>query len=210
MSKLVVTNIETQNIKFDSDTTAFIVASDGTTSGVGAPMTRLASGSSTSTVSELEISTNYAGFNNFKLTMNVNGDNTSSTTGRMLWKRDGQSSYDSSTDYAYQSALIDSGSGNNDNQNGSGTYLKWFGLPNQASDKGFTFDMFLNGIGSSTRGSSYTCLTTLTNLDGSYGSWIIGGGYDNATMSRSKVISLKLYFGTGNFAEHHYELYGIR
>ena len=36
MGKLVVTNIETQNIKFDSDTTAFTIASDGTTSGVGA------------------------------------------------------------------------------------------------------------------------------------------------------------------------------
>jgi hypothetical protein len=31
MSKLVVTNIETQNIKFDSDTTAFTIASDGAT-----------------------------------------------------------------------------------------------------------------------------------------------------------------------------------
>ena len=31
MSKLVVTNIETQNIKFDSDTTAFTIGSDGTT-----------------------------------------------------------------------------------------------------------------------------------------------------------------------------------
>ena len=36
MSKLVVTNIETQNIKFDSDTTAFTIASDGTTTGTGA------------------------------------------------------------------------------------------------------------------------------------------------------------------------------
>ena len=39
MSKLVVTNIETQNIKFDSDTTAFTIASDGTTSGTAANKT---------------------------------------------------------------------------------------------------------------------------------------------------------------------------
>ena len=39
MSKLVVTNIETQNIKFDSDTTAFTIASDGTTTGTGANKT---------------------------------------------------------------------------------------------------------------------------------------------------------------------------
>ncbi len=31
MSRLIVTNIETQNIKFDSDTTAFTIGSDGTT-----------------------------------------------------------------------------------------------------------------------------------------------------------------------------------
>jgi hypothetical protein len=36
MSRLIVSNIETQNIKYDSDTTAFTIASDGTTSGVGA------------------------------------------------------------------------------------------------------------------------------------------------------------------------------
>ena len=36
MSRLVVTNVETQNIKFDSDTTAFTIASDGTTSGISA------------------------------------------------------------------------------------------------------------------------------------------------------------------------------
>ena len=35
MSRLIVTNIETQNIKFDSDTTAFTIASDGTVSGTG-------------------------------------------------------------------------------------------------------------------------------------------------------------------------------
>ena len=37
MSKLVVTNIETQNIKFDSDTTAFTIGSDGVVTGNNAP-----------------------------------------------------------------------------------------------------------------------------------------------------------------------------
>ena len=36
MSRLIVTNVETQNIKFDSDTTAFTIGSDGTTSGISA------------------------------------------------------------------------------------------------------------------------------------------------------------------------------
>ena len=37
MSKLVVTNIETQKIKYDSDTTAFTIGSDGVLSGTGSP-----------------------------------------------------------------------------------------------------------------------------------------------------------------------------
>ena len=37
MSRLIVTNVETQNIKFDSDTTAFTIGSDGVLSGTGSP-----------------------------------------------------------------------------------------------------------------------------------------------------------------------------
>ena len=36
MSRLIVSSVETQNIKFDSDTTAFTISSTGATSGVGA------------------------------------------------------------------------------------------------------------------------------------------------------------------------------
>lgn len=44
MSKLVVTNIETQNIKFDSDTTAFTIGSDGGIKGEGSATTNLQQG----------------------------------------------------------------------------------------------------------------------------------------------------------------------
>ena len=51
MSKLVVTNIETQNIKFDSDTTAFTIGSDGVVTGNNAPaMVKLFEGSFGSSV----------------------------------------------------------------------------------------------------------------------------------------------------------------
>ena len=39
MSRLIVSNIETQNIKFDSDTTAFTIGSDGSIAGTGAHKT---------------------------------------------------------------------------------------------------------------------------------------------------------------------------
>ena len=61
MSRLIVSNIETQNIKFDSDTTAFTIASDGTVSGTGdnAAMVKLLETDVTSSVSELVINGTY-------------------------------------------------------------------------------------------------------------------------------------------------------
>ena len=63
MSKLVVTNIETQNIKFDSDTTAFTIGSDGVLSGTGSPaMVKLADVTISSVVADVSttgLSTDY-------------------------------------------------------------------------------------------------------------------------------------------------------
>ena len=69
MSKLVVTNIETQNIKFDSDTTAFTIASDGTTSGVGAgAMVLLHTTTVSSNVGEVQIDGHFtSAFKNYKI-----------------------------------------------------------------------------------------------------------------------------------------------
>ena len=52
MSRLIVTNVETQNIKFDSDTTAFTIGSDGVLSGTGSPSI-VKHSSSTTTVTGL-------------------------------------------------------------------------------------------------------------------------------------------------------------
>ena len=60
MSRLIVTNVETQNIKFDSDTTAFTIASDGTTSGAGAgAMVKLLDVSNISSVATYDIDSTY-------------------------------------------------------------------------------------------------------------------------------------------------------
>ena len=54
MSRLIVSNIETQNIKFDSDTTAFTIASDGTLSGTsGDKRVLIANDTTGGTASEL-------------------------------------------------------------------------------------------------------------------------------------------------------------
>lgn len=69
MSRLIVSNIETQNIKFDSDTTAFTIASDGTTSGVGAgAMVLLHTTQVTSNVGQVQIDGHFtSAFKNYKI-----------------------------------------------------------------------------------------------------------------------------------------------
>jgi len=69
MSRLIVSNIETQNIKFDSDTTAFTIASDGTTSGVGAgAMVLLHTTTVSSNVGEVQIDGHFtSAFKNYKI-----------------------------------------------------------------------------------------------------------------------------------------------
>ena len=60
MSRLIVSNIETQNIKFDSDTTAFTIGSDGVLSGTCSPaMVKLYSLTSSSTVAAHDIDSTY-------------------------------------------------------------------------------------------------------------------------------------------------------
>ena len=62
MSKLVVTNIETQNIKFDSDTTAFTISNTGSLSGSGVDnfaMVKLLSETISSEVAQYDISSTY-------------------------------------------------------------------------------------------------------------------------------------------------------
>ena len=60
MSRLIVTNIETQNIKFDSDTTAFTIGSDGIVTGNNAPAMKLLTTSTGNGVATLDITTGFS------------------------------------------------------------------------------------------------------------------------------------------------------
>jgi hypothetical protein len=77
MSRLIVSNIETQNIKFDSDTTAFTIGSDGVLSGTSAPgMVKLYGLTSSSSVASHDISSTYINstYNNYYLSGYFEGD----------------------------------------------------------------------------------------------------------------------------------------
>ena len=80
MSRLVVTNIETQNIKFDSDTTAFTINSGGTTnfsqnvSGSGYDLVSNVYSDSTVTSVEIALPT---GYDSYYLQLTALGDKSS-------------------------------------------------------------------------------------------------------------------------------------
>ena len=60
MSKLIVSTIETQNVKFDSDTTAFTIGSDGVLSGTGSPaMVKLLNATWSTTISAYDVTSTY-------------------------------------------------------------------------------------------------------------------------------------------------------
>ena len=62
----------------------------------------------------------------------------------MTWKRDGQSSFDTGTNYGFQTILIDTATSYIYN-NGTGSFVKFFGEPDQPPNRGFGVDMWLNG-----------------------------------------------------------------
>lgn len=172
-------------------------------------MVKLASVTSTSAVSSVQISTDYSGYNNFRLCMSINGDSSTSSEARMTWKRAGQSSFDTGTNYGFQTILIDTAS-NLNNNNGTGTFVKFFGEPDQPPNRGFGVDMWLNGFGSTTFFSTMHGMSTVGGIAGSYGTWVLGGAYNTNTLARERIVELNLAFSNGNISEIHYQLYGMK
>ena len=204
MSRLIVTNIETQNIKFDSDTTAFTISSDGNTTGSG--MDKLASASATS-VNTVDISLDYSGYANFRLILNTIGTASSSGNLAFRWKRDGQSAFDTGAIYASQGTLFDVDN-NHLNNNGTATYA--YIVFTQNPNRGFQSDLFLGGFGSSTIPTAYHGLTSMTGMNGAFSTFGIGGSYDNATNARERIKEIQIFFNTGDMSEINYALYGLK
>jgi len=170
-------------------------------------MVKLASASSTTNVATVEVSLDYAGYNNFRLILNTIGTGTSSGNLAFRWKRDGQSTFDTSAIYGSQGALLDVDN-NHLNINGTGTYA--YIVFTQNPNRGFQSDLFLGGFGSSTIPLAYHGMTSMTGMDGAVSSFSMGGSYDNATNAREKVKEIQIFFNTGDIDEIHYTLYGMK
>jgi len=177
----------------------------GTVTGVGG-MTKLATVSSTSSVSTIEISTDYSAHINFRLILNIVGDSSTSSHGILRWKRSGQSSFDTSAIYGAQGTLLDA---DNSHLNLNGTATHLYFVNSQAPNRGYQVDMWLGGLGSTSMGNAMQCLTTLTGVAASVATFAMGGSYDNATNAKEKVTELQLAFTNGSITELNYTLYGM-
>ena len=179
-------------------------AFSGTVTGVGG-MTKLATVSSTSSVSSVEISTDYSAHTNFRLILNILGDSSTTSNGILRWKRSGQGSFDTSDIYGAQGSLLDAES--HLNENATATHLYF--VNSQPPNRGMYIDMWLGGIGSTSVGSAMHCLTTFTGLQASVASFAMGGSYDNSTNANEKVTELQLAWSNGNISNINYTLYGM-
>jgi hypothetical protein len=177
----------------------------GTVSGAGAT-TKLATVSSTSSVSSIEISTDYSAHINFRLILNIVGDNSSTSNGILRWKRSGQSSFDTSAIYGAQGSILDADNSHL-NENATATHLYF--VNSQPPNRGFQIDMWLGGLGSTIAGNAMHCFTTMTGLQASVASFAMGGSYDNSTNAKEKVTDLQLAFSNGSISEINYTLYGM-
>ncbi len=167
-------------------------------------MTKLETFSSTSSISSRDISVDYSAHTNFRLIMNVVGDASSNTDGKMTWKRSGQGSFDTSG-YGAQGGLVDADN-NHLNENGTASYLYW--LFSQVPNRGFTIDIWLNGIGSSSQGNAMSCFTTTYGLNTGFSSFVLGGSYYGADAT-DRLTDLQIGFASGNMTALHYTLYGM-
>ena len=211
MSRLVVTNIETQNIKFDSDTTAFTIGSDGVLSGTGSPaMVKLLDASNISSVATYDIDSTYINstYDSYMFIGNFlpagDGDtlylrtfvggtiNTSSHHGREGQRLGG----------AYSSG------GFNSNSTSSFAQFNTAGAGNAAGE-----GVQVHGTVMNVNNTSFPCTCTVhTNFaytDAAPNASIGSGMYLPA--QRATVINgLRFFFGSGNIASGTLKLYGIK
>ena len=169
-------------------------------------MQKLAEVNSVATVSSVDISLDYSDYKSFQLNMYILGSSTSGSENLdMRYKRDGQSSFDTSTVYGTQNILVDNG--DNRNENGTNSSVELYTTNNPSH--GWTSHIIFNGFGSTTRPSDFHFFNSKSGTGG-MASWIGGGGYNTNTLKLERVTDIRLSFTAGNVTELRYELYGLK
>ena len=208
MSRLVVTNIETQNIKFDSDTTAFTIGSDGIVTGSNASaMIKLLSATIGNTSMYVIDSTYINSTYNIYL---IQAEFLPVSDGHYLYSDayvDG-SVVDSGNNYGRYVREI--GSGDVWNSAGQDEFVLYNrnSLGN-ATGEGITINAVLQNVNSTTRPA---CITGTSAYYGTGAETRVAnfGGTFNVSNASSVVNGINFYISSGNIASGSITLYGIR
>jgi len=181
-----------------ADTFAFT----GTVSGAG-DMQLLATSSSTSTVTEVDI-TLPSGYDNYYLHIIAKGDQSSSTNFQLQDKMDGDSSFTTSG-YTTQLKLIDV-TNNQTNTNSGGTNKTLSTA--SGSNSNYSHNIFLNGYGRTDVASSISGTST-KGLSSASATWVFGGCHTTEATSLKKVVEVRYKPSGGNIVQMYYKLYGL-
>ena len=214
MSKLVVTNIETQNIKFDSDTTAFTISSTGATSGVGAgAMVKLLE-ADISSVAEYIINSTYINstYDNYRLYARLlpASDNVD-LRGQLYVDTDinGSGSLPGGNIYGYENGANSSSTYNNNNTASYGT----IGVSNMGNATGEGIGVVFDFMNVNHFSPSGGCTFTNYHYNNSGATGSSNGSLTMgvpSTYYNHYVRGIKLYFGSGNIANGNIKLYGLK
>jgi len=207
MSKLIVTNIETQNIKYDSDTTAFTISSTGATSGVGAgAMVSLLDTTSVSGAT-YDISSTY--INSTYDTYIIYAEFLPATDNVDMYGR------------VFVGGVVQTGSIHGrethamsssayHNEDAASTVARFaHGPMGNATGEGITINATLQNVNSTTRPFSITGMSNISNTSGSPNSSTFAGQLIPANAA-NVVNGFRFYMSSGNIASGRVRLYGIK
>ena len=207
MSKLVVTNIETQNIKFDSDTTAFTIGSDGVLSGTGSPAMVKLLEADISNVAQYDIDSTY--INSTYDTYKVIGRLVLASDNQNLFLRffSGGSILDGSV---YAREAESTGSSTHDGSNSTSILA----IPNgfnvgNVSGEGTTFEFLIQNVNNTTQPACVNGQSA--NFESSVGNHF--GAVYSGTLLKAQastvVNGLRFVSSSGNLSTGNIKLYGI-
>ena len=208
MSKLVVTNIETQNIKFDSDTTAFTIGSDGVLSGTGSPAMVKLFEADISNVAQYDIDSTY--INSTYDTYKVIGRLVLASDNQNLFLRffSGGSILDGSV---YAREAESTGSSTHDGSNSTSILAipNGFNVGNNGGE-GTTFEFLIQNVNNTTQPACVNGQSA--NFESSVGNHF--GAVYSGTLLKAQastvVNGLRFVSSSGNLSTGNIKLYGIK
>ena len=208
MSRLIVSNIETQNIKFDSDTTAFTIGSDGVLSGTGSPAMVKLLEADISNVAQYDIDSTY---------INSTYD-TYKVIGRLVLASDNQNFYlrffsggsilDGSV---YAREAESTGSSTHDGSNSTSILAipNGFNIGNNGGE-GTTFEFLIQNVNNTTQPACVNGQSA--NFESSVGNHF--GAVYSGTLLKAQastvVNGLRFVASSGNLSTGNIKLYGIK